>query len=132
MKYVQLFEEFDASVPAAIEPAASTFMYIVHNSSEKDFHAEVKDQDGKVIFEIKGSGLFEGDLIKGKDDITGLREFLISKKLIKEGDQLIKAGDGGQEMQSFIQPVDTNPVLNLNMMNNASQNQNKKDENGKN
>lgn len=116
MKYVKLFEEFNPT-------KERVFTYIVHNNSEKNFHAEVKDDDGKVIYEIKGTGLFEGDgPMKGKEDLSGLRTFLISKNKIKECDQIIPAGGGRQETQNFVQPINTNPVSNVNMNTSISTN----------
>ena len=116
MRFVKLFEEFteEGNHPQNNEVAAKTYIYYINNSDEKNFHADVRDPDGKVVYEIDSQDLANDGLMKGKDDIQGLLQLLISKNKIKQGDSLVpsnsadKKAVGGGPNQDFLPEINTN------------------------
>lgn len=125
MKYVKLFEEFseEGHSSAPSENGQRTFVYYINNDDPKKFDADVRDPDGKVIFEIKAADLSNDGHMKGPDDISGLVKLLISKNKIKQGDVLVPANStakavGGQATD-FIPEVNTN--LNQAIINTKSE-----------
>ena len=121
MKYVKLFEEFndEGNHPANNSQGSKTYIYYITNNDEKKFEADVRDPDGKIIFEIKAQDLSNDGHMKTKDDIAGLVQLLISKNKIKKGDSLVPANSsakavGGQQAD-FVPEVNTN--LNQQILN---------------
>jgi hypothetical protein len=116
MKHVKLFEEFneEGNSPQNDVVASKTYIYYITNSNEKEFKADVRDPDGKVILEIDSQDLSNDGLMKGKEDIQGLHQLLISKNKIKQGDALVpanstvKAVSGGGPNVDFVPEINTN------------------------
>jgi hypothetical protein len=115
MKYVKLFEEFteEGNHPANNDQGSKNYVYYITNKSDKNFEADVRDPDGKVIFELKSSDLTNDGLMKGKDDIAGLHQLLVSKNKIKKGDTLVPANATQEAVGG--QSTDFVPELNTNM-----------------
>lgn len=128
MKYVKLYEEFtdDGQDPHGHGPnseAAKAYLYYINNDDEKHFDADVRDPDGKIVFELKAADLSNDGHMKSKDDIQGLRELLLSKNKIKQGDTIVPANSsakavGGQNMD-FVPELNTN--LNQTLINQKSE-----------
>ena len=124
-RHVKLFEEWtqDGNHPDNSN-GARTFIYYINNHDEKKFDADVRDPDGKVIFELKASDLQNDGLMKGMDDIAGLRQLLLNKNKIKPSDVVVaanasgKAAGGGTE--DFVPEVNTNLNQHLLKTNNTS------------
>ncbi len=73
------------------------FEYYINLDERGEFSADVRNFKGKTIFSITSvfcSADEIEDMLYGymrhKNDIEGLRKYLISSKLIKESDKLIK------------------------------------------
>ncbi len=116
MKHVKLFEEFsqEAQAPAVNDNQGSkTYVYYINNKDDKNFEADVRDPDGKVIFEIKAQDLSNDSLMKGKDDVSGLHSLLVSKNKIKKGDSLVPANSAAKAVGGG--HVDFVPEVNTNM-----------------
>jgi len=115
MKYVKLFEEFteDGNHPANNAGGSKTYIYYILNGDEKKFHADVRDPDGKVIYEIKSSDLKNDGHMKGKDDIAGLLKLLLSKNKIKQGDSLVPANSSEKAISG--NNTDFVPEININL-----------------
>jgi len=128
MKYVKLFEEFtdDGQDPHghnSNQEASKAYIYYINNDDEKHFDADIRDPDGKIIFELTASDLSNDGHMKGKDDVQGLRELLLSKNKIKQGDTIVPANStakvvGGQNMD-FVPELNTN--LNQTLINQKSE-----------
>lgn len=114
MKYVKLFEQFTEEKAAAAEQTgAKAYVYYINNKDEKKFEADVRDPDGKIIYELKAGDLSEAGHMKDKDDIAGLVQLLISKNKIKPGDTVVPANSsgeaaGGGPVGDFVPEVNTN------------------------
>ena len=100
MKHVKLFEDFQQPSGPVNSAGPKTYIYHVYDTSEKNFHAEVRDTDGKVVFEIKGKTMFEGDgIMKDENDVLGLQKTLIGKNIIKQGDTVVKSKEYKDDAQ---------------------------------
>jgi hypothetical protein len=114
MKFVKLFEEFteEGNSPVNNDQGSKTFIYYITNQSDKNFEADVRDPDGKIVFELKAQDLSNDGLMKSKDDIAGLHQLLVGKNKIKKGDTLIPANSTqnavGGESTDFVPEVNTN------------------------
>lgn len=114
MRFVKLFEEFteEGNHPSNNDVVNKTYIYYINNKDEKNFHADVRDPDGKVVFEIKAADLSNDGHMKNKDDIQGLMQLLISKNKIKKGDALVPANSSadavGGQSADFVPEVNTN------------------------
>lgn len=85
MEFIKTFESFDK------QPKQFLF-YLLNDGPE--FKAEVRDVDGKTIYTIDRKRLERG-VMKSPSDLSGLRDYLISKKKIDQVDELIPAeGEG--------------------------------------
>lgn len=67
----------------------TTFYYSYHDE-RGEFRADVSLND-KTVWETEGYDIFEDGFMKHKDDINGLREYLISLNIITEDDKLMAA-----------------------------------------
>jgi hypothetical protein len=98
--------------PANPEAQSKTYMYHINKDTKEDFHADVRDQDGKIIYEIEGRGIFETDGgMKDKDDLVGLTKMLQAKNKIRPSDTIVPAEkfDGTQAGVQIAAPFNANP-----------------------
>lgn len=116
MRFVKLFEEFteEGNHPQNNEVASKTYIYYITNANEKEFKADVRDPDGKVVYEIDSQDLSNDGLMKSKSDIQGLHALLLSKNKIKQGDTLIPANSTEKAVIGGGPNVDFVPELNMN------------------
>lgn len=104
MKHVKLFEDFNQP-----QNGPKTYIFYVNNEGKDTFQADVRDQDGKIIFEVTAKDLNNDGMMKTKDDIQGLRNLLISKNKMKQGDQLVPAKEyKNNSAEEFSQAFNTN------------------------
>ena len=110
MRYVKLFEEFNEDGTPGNNSVV--YIYYVHKSGDKNFDADVRDPDGKVVYELSAADLSNDGHMKNKDDIPGLVQLLIGKNKIKPGDTIIPASQAKADMttDAIVPGVDTNPV----------------------
>lgn len=115
MRYVKLFEEFteEGNHPANNAGGNTTYIYYITNSDDKKFEADVRDADGKVVFELKSSDLSNDGHMKGKDDLAGLHQLLVSKNKIKQGDVIVPANSSQKAVGGA--SMDFAPELNTNL-----------------
>jgi hypothetical protein len=78
---IKMFEEFDA--------VAKKYLFFVIDDGV-DFKAEVRNEDGKVIYTIDKEKMDKG-IMSSPTDLSTLREFLIKKKKIQQIDELTYA-----------------------------------------
>ena len=59
MRHVKLFEEFneEGNHPINDTSASKMYIYYVNNKDPKKFHADVRDPDGKIVFEVNAAHL---------------------------------------------------------------------------
>jgi hypothetical protein len=75
-----------------------TYYYFINLDERGSFYADVRNASGKTLFEIKdgnelGEGetsIFEDGFMKNKDDLTGLKEYLISLGIMNSNQVLMK------------------------------------------
>jgi hypothetical protein len=108
MRYVKLFEEFNEGGPK--QSASTVYIYYVHKSGDDNFEADVRDPDGKVVYELSASDLSNDGHMKNKDDIPGLVQLLIGKNKIKPGDTVVPASQAKADIaaETFAPEVNTN------------------------
>ena len=114
MRHVKLFEEFneEGNHPINDTSASKMYIYYVNNKDPKKFHADVRDPDGKIVFEVNAAHLSNDGFMKGPDDIQGLAKMLISKNKIKAGDSVVPSNSAAKAVagqnEDFIPAVNTN------------------------
>lgn len=96
MNHIKLYEEFSGN-------SQKTYIYYIKDKNE--FHADVRDPDGKIIFELKPSDISNDGYMKTKDDISGLVKLLISKNKIKTGDIVVPADEVRNEDSSLMPTI---------------------------
>ena len=57
-------------------------------TGKNKFEAEIRDEDGKIVFKYDDALLKNDKMIQNEHDIPGLIELLINKNKIKRGDIL--------------------------------------------
>jgi len=75
--------------------------YSINLDERGGFYADVRDESGETIFEIRDgnelgedeSSIFEDGFMRGKNDLDGLASYLISIKLIPEGSRVLTLVD---------------------------------------
>jgi len=116
MKHVKLFEEFNEEGNLS-QGGPKTYIYHITNSSDKNFSADVRDSDGKVIFELKPTDISNDGLMKNKDDINGLYQMLLNKNKIKKGETIVPANavdkSVGGAASDFVPELNTNMNQNI-------------------
>lgn len=71
------------------------FTYVINLDERGCFYADVRDPQDKTVYEIRIEGnpendstIFEDGFMKHKHDTEGLREYLVSLGIMKEGQDL--------------------------------------------
>jgi hypothetical protein len=65
------------------------FEYVIDLDERGEFKATVYDDKGNQVFEINGFDLFDDGYMKHKDDIDGLKAYLVGLCIMQDGDKLI-------------------------------------------
>ena len=70
------------------------FHYYINLDERGEFYADVREgmDDGKTVFEIHGFDIFEDGFMKNKEDLQGLKNYLVHLEIMKEY-QNLKKGD---------------------------------------
>jgi len=79
---IKMFEEFD-QVP-------KRFLFYVLDPGV-EFKGEVRDEDGKVIYEVTREKIEEKGVMNNATDLSTLREYLIKRKKMAQIDELVAA-----------------------------------------
>jgi len=110
MKFLKLFEDFDQGNMVEAGSASKTYIYYISNNSDSKFEADVRDPDGKIVYELTASDITNDSHMKDKNDISGLVKLLISKNKIKANDTVVPAADAraAQADEDFAGAVNTN------------------------
>lgn len=66
----------------------STFYYYINLDERGEFNADVRDEDGKTVFEIDGFDIFEDGFMHNSEDLDGLEEYLTDLEIIDEDDEI--------------------------------------------
>jgi len=66
------------------------FEYFINKDERGEFNADVRDPDGKTVFEIEGSEVFDDGFMSDKEDLDGLKDHLVDLGILKEDDELTK------------------------------------------
>ena len=111
MNHIKLYEEFitagnseEASAESEFKKSHQ-FLYYIIKDGQKEFHGEVKDQDGKVIVTLSNKAFHNGVMTNSRD-ISNLRNWLIKRKKIGQDDEVIPAEGTDLEKTSgeFVTP----------------------------
>ncbi len=76
----------------------ATYKYYINLDERGSFYADVRNSSDKTVFEIKTgnelapgeTSIFEDGFMKDKNDLEGLRQYLIQLGIMKSGQQLVK------------------------------------------
>ena len=68
------------------------FYYYINLDERGEFYADVREgmDDGKTVFEIHGFDIFEDGFMKNKEDLQGLKNYLVHLGIMKEYQNLKK------------------------------------------
>ena len=86
--YAQVKEINETQEP--INNEGRTFEYYINLDERGDFFADVRNQDGDTVFEIKGYDIFDDGFMKHKDDLDGLKNYLVDLGIIEPRDHISK------------------------------------------
>jgi len=75
----------------------ATYSYHINLNERGSFYADVRNQNGKTIFEIKAgnelgpdeTSIFDDGYMKNIHDMQGLKKYLVSLGIMKESQKLI-------------------------------------------
>ena len=75
----------------------ATYSYYINLNERGSFYADVRNQNGKTVFEIKAgnelgpdeTSIFDDGYMKNIHDMQGLKEYLVSLGIMKENQKLI-------------------------------------------
>lgn len=82
MKLHQLFEE---------DNPLRTYYYFVNLDERGEFAADVRDENDKTVWETKGNEVFEDGFMKNKNDLVGLKEYLVQLGIMNPSDKLLSS-----------------------------------------
>lgn len=64
------------------------YLYYINLDERGEFYADVRDENGNTIFEIKGFKIFEDGFMKDKNDVQGLYDHLLNRGMIEVYDTI--------------------------------------------
>jgi len=67
---------------------SNIYTYHINLDERGEFYADIRKNDDETVFEIKGSQIFEDGFMKNKKDMVGLKEYLVSHRIMKIIDEL--------------------------------------------
>lgn len=68
----------------------STYEYYINLDERGEFYADVREHNGSTVFEIRGYDIFEDGFMESKDDLEGLKNHLVSMKIMHDTDKIVK------------------------------------------
>jgi hypothetical protein len=80
MNHIKTFENFDQQ--------PKRYLFYITKESATEFEAEVKTEDGSVIYKLDKDKIEKKKLMTNSDDMTTLRAYLIKIKKLGEQDEL--------------------------------------------
>ena len=80
-----LFEEEENEAPAPEKQ--KIFIYKIVRDDKRDFLAEIRDENGKVVFKIDQKKMEDG-IMTSQTDLSNLRTHLVDKKIIGQNDEI--------------------------------------------
>lgn len=95
-------EDNDYEIFSPEEPnKAALFGYYINLDERGSFYADVRDEKGKTVFEIKAgneleedeTSIFDDGYMKHKNDLTGLHGYLVELGIITQRDKLLDSAD---------------------------------------
>ena len=66
-----------------------TLRYFINLDERGEFYADVRDDSNNTIFEIRGFDIFEDGWMRNKNDLKGLKCYLVDLGVMKDSDNLI-------------------------------------------
>lgn len=67
-----------------------TYEYYINLDERGEFYADVRDEDGQTVFEIKGPEGIEAAFMNGPNDLRGLGQYLRIMGVISKGSMVVK------------------------------------------
>lgn len=67
------------------------YEYFINLDERGEFYADVRDSEGKTVFEMFGFDMFEDGFMAHKKDIAGLGQYLRDVSIIPESADLISS-----------------------------------------
>lgn len=65
------------------------FEYFINLDERGEFRADVRlVSSGETVWQTEGFEIFEDGFMKNKQDLVGLKEYLVSLRIMGEGDEL--------------------------------------------
>jgi hypothetical protein len=68
-------------------PKVKTFEYHINKDERGEFNADVRNPKGKTVWQTDGD-VFEDGYMKHKDDMKGLKDYLVALHYMNESDIL--------------------------------------------
>lgn len=104
LKTFENFQEMELNPNKVSDLKPAVYLYVITNENGQDFEAEVRDEAGRCILQIDADFIDKGNM-DHKDDLSGLREYLISKKKIRQNDEVTPGGNFTQQTIPAPAPV---------------------------
>ena len=70
-----------------------TFEYYINLDERGEFYADVRNQNGETVLEIHGFDIFEDGYMWHKDDLEGLKNYLVDLSIMDKQDELVNSKD---------------------------------------
>jgi hypothetical protein len=80
------------------ENRVKTYQYYINLDERGSFYADIRDENGNSVFDIKAgnvldsyeTSVFQDGFMKDKNDLQGLKNYLVLMGIMKKEDSLIK------------------------------------------
>jgi hypothetical protein len=70
----------------------TTYHYFINLDERGEFFADVRNSRERSVLEIRGFSIFDDGFMSHKKDLTGLKDYLVSLRLMKS-DWLLQPGN---------------------------------------
>ena len=67
------------------------FHYYINLDERGEFYADVRDHDENTVLELFGTDIFEDGYMRNKDDLNGLRDYMVVMGICEDTDNILPA-----------------------------------------
>lgn len=101
-------DAFTSEYAPARRAVSNLYGYFVNLDERGDFYADVRDAEGRTVFEIRAgdslgedeSSIFEDGFMRDKDDLPGLTDYLRSLGVIPQDAEVLSSSDFEQRLDA--------------------------------
>ena len=67
------------------------FHYYINLDERGEFYADVRDHAENTVLELFGTDIFEDGYMRNKDDLNGLRDYMVDMGICEDTDNILPA-----------------------------------------